>query len=343
MEALLTYLTAALLKDPIFPYDGVEDSDTIGAALMELVVRNQCIKNKVALNLHTSFRDALAYGVGIAGTSWERRWGKKAIRSSGVTDGFDGQQGFDNVSMQTDLLFEGNALFNIDPYMWLPDPSVSSIGIQKGEFQGWIDRTSNYLNLLSMESEKNSTYFNVKYLKYKQNKRSILALDQSDRKKRDGGPSDLHRSMTYITHPIDVIKLYVNVIPSEWKLGTSEYPEKWYFELASDDVIIRAEKADYAHGNYPVAVASPEFDGYNILPIGKSPSLNICRSISGCTCREVVDDYRGTSSLYSAHKGSGGCGIQCISIHRYCYISATPSSSGVRQSNYRQCPNRGAY
>lgn len=274
MEALLTYLTAALLKDPIFPYEGVEDSDSIGAALMELVVRNQCIKNKVALNIHTSFRDSLAYGVGIAGTSWERRWGKKAVRSQGMTESFDGMRGFNNVSMQDALLFEGNALFNIDPYMWLPDPSVSSIGIQKGEFQGWIDRTNNYLNLLSMEAEKGSTYFNVKYLKYKQNKRSILALDQSDRKKRDGTPTDLHRSMNYITHPIDIIKLYVNLIPSEWGLGDREYPEKWYFELASDDVIIRAEKADYAHGNYPVAVASPEFDGYNILPIGRMEVLN---------------------------------------------------------------------
>lgn len=269
LEALLTYLTAALIKDPLFQYSGTEDDDTMGAALMELVVRQHCIRNKVALNIHTSFRDSLAYGIGAAIPGWERKYGMKPVRSQSVTSSPFGTQSGERVDMMYDLLYEGNSLYNIDPFMLLPDPSQSSITIQRGEFIGWIDRTNNYLNLLSEENEKDSPYFNVRYLQHKQNKRSILAMDQSDRKKRDGGPADIHRSMTYITHPIDIIKMYINLIPSEWKLGDSDYPEKWYFELASDDVIIRAEPANHNHGQYPIAVASPEFDGYNIAPIGR--------------------------------------------------------------------------
>ncbi|MFA5037844.1 MAG: hypothetical protein WC479_11800, partial [Candidatus Izemoplasmatales bacterium] len=59
----------------------------------------------------------------------------------------------------------------------------------------------------------------------------------------------------------------------EWKLSKSEVPEKWYFELAGDDVIIACEKADHNHGMYPMAVASPEYDGYSITPIGRMEVL----------------------------------------------------------------------
>jgi len=63
--------------------------------------------------------------------------------------------------------------------------------------------------------------------------------------------------------------MYVNLIPKEWKLSDSEYPEKWFFTLASDDVIVGCEKADHSHGMYPAAVASPEADGYSITPVSR--------------------------------------------------------------------------
>jgi len=67
--------------------------------------------------------------------------------------------------------------------------------------------------------------------------------------------------------------MYVNLIPKEWKLSENEYPEKWYFELASDDIIIACEQANHNHGMYPAAVASPEYDGYSITPIGRMEVL----------------------------------------------------------------------
>ena len=63
--------------------------------------------------------------------------------------------------------------------------------------------------------------------------------------------------------------MYVNLIPNEWKLGASEYPEKWLFALSSDEVITSASKVDHAHGMFPVAVAAPEFDGFSPTPIGR--------------------------------------------------------------------------
>ena len=271
MEALLTYMTMAFFQDPIFQYEGFEDGDTKGAMLMEMVIRSHCINHKVALNIHTAVRDGLGYGVGIAIPEWRRTYGRRPVKSSITTQSKLGTETQNVPTMIEDLLYEGNALSNIDPYMWLPDPSVSSSEIQKGEFIGWVDR-DNYMNLLSEESQPDSGMFNVKYLKAKKNKRSILALDQSERETKQGGVSELTREGT-VTSPVDIIKMYVNLIPKDWGLSNKETPEKWYFELAGDDVIIVAEKADHNHGMYPMAVASPEFDGYSITPIGRMEVL----------------------------------------------------------------------
>jgi hypothetical protein len=272
LEALLTYLSMAFFQDPMFQYEGVEDDDTIGAMLMEMVIRLHCIKTKVPLAVHTVLRDSLAYGVGVGIPEWVRRYGKKPIKSSIITQSGLGESTTNQIDMVDSLLFEGNALSNIDPYMWLPDPSVSSADIQKGEFVGWVDRDS-YMNLLGYENQPDSNLFNVRYLRTKGDKRSIFALDQSDRQTRHGGSEELARRNTGVVSPIDRVRMYVNLIPKEWELSDSDNPEKWYFELAADDVIIACERADHNHGMYPLAVASPEFDGYSITPISRMEIL----------------------------------------------------------------------
>lgn len=267
LESLLTYLCMAFFQETIFQYEGVEDGDTQGAMLMELVVKLHCNKNKVPLALHTVFRDSLAYGVGLGIPQWVRRWGRRPKVAQSITESPLGVQ--NNRTMDwsdKEVLFEGNSISNIDPYMWLPDPSVSSSDIQRGEFVGWVDR-DNYMNLLGEESELDSKYFNVKYLKDKKDKRSTLSLDQSERQLRHGGSQD--GVTTASVNPVDRIRMYINLIPKDWKLSPVEIPEKWYFELASDDVIIRCERADHNHGLFPLSVASPEFDGHSVTPIGR--------------------------------------------------------------------------
>ena len=267
LESLLTYFSLAFFQDPIFQYEGVEDDDTVGAILMEMVVRLHCIKNKVALNIHTALRDSLAYGVGIVVPGWKQLYGKRMVKTMEQTESVLGVSETPTMQMQTQLLFEGNTLENIDPYMWLPDPSVASSNIQGGEFIGWISK-DNLMSLLREEVEGKTGKFNIKYLKGN-NKRSCLALDQSDRQAKHGGSTEVHTSISGTTNIVDIIKMYIDLIPKDWGLSDNENPEKWYFELAADDVIIACEKADHNHGLYPMAVASPEFDGYSITPIGR--------------------------------------------------------------------------
>jgi len=273
LESLLTYMSLAFFQDPIFQYEGVEADDTIGGMLMELIIRLHCIKTKVPLAIHTILRDNFSYGIGVGIPEWVKRYGRVPVKSSISTlDESGGRSTSQSVDYVEDLVFEGNSLNNIDPYLWLPDPSVSSDKLQDGEFCGWIDR-DNYMNLLSEETN-GTGYFNVRYLKGKTDKRSALADDNSRRETKFGGSSKtVRQGMTSTTNPVDVINMYINLIPKDWKLSSREYPEKWFFRLGADDVIISAEKADHYHGMYPMAVASSEYDGYSITPIARMEVL----------------------------------------------------------------------
>jgi len=272
LEALLTYMSMAFFQDPMFQYEGVEDDDTIGAMLLELLIRLHCIKTKVPLAVHTVIRDSLAYGVGIGLPGWKQVYGMAPVKSSVITQSELGESQQSYTNFVESLLFEGNDLSNVDPYMWLPDPSVSSDHVQDGEFVGWVDR-DNFMNLLSEEAQSRGTIFNVKYVKEKKDKRSSLSRDQSDRNLKHGGSSDARHGMTMSLNPVDTIKMYVNLIPKDWKLGDSEYPEKWFFSLSADDIITSCHKANHHHGMYPIAVASPEYDGYSITPLGRMEVL----------------------------------------------------------------------
>lgn len=268
LEALLTYLCAAFLQDPMFQYEGVEGSDVQGSMLLEQVIRLHCIKTKVSLALHTVIRNSLSYGIGPGAPGWERKHGKRPVKTQLTTVDESGESRTNNgVQFIKDLIFEGNRLDTIDPYMYLPDPSVSAHEVQSGEFVGWIVR-DNLMNMLSEEATSDGEIFNVKYLKAVRNKKSSFSTDQSDRNIKYGG-QDPRNTTAASTNHVDNIYMYVNLIPIEWKLGPSEYPEKWLFALSSDEVITSASKCDHNHGMYPVSVAAPEFDGYSPTPIGR--------------------------------------------------------------------------
>jgi hypothetical protein len=274
LETLVSYLVAAFFPSPVFRYEGVAPEDVSGAILMEKIIDLQVTRNKVALNLHTFFRDACAYGFGVCSPYWLTRYGRKQTREeSGFYDG-DGQftqTGFSRGTSRN-ILFEGNAISNIDPYNYLPDPNYSIHDVQKGEYVAWLDRT-NYMDLLA-EEQDDPTLFNVRYLLHSPNRASgILGTDSRTSRTRSlrGDATQFDRS---ISLPVDQLHIYVKLIPSQWKLGSSDIPEKWLFTVANDSVIVRANPLDLDHDMYPVVVAAPDFDGYSPLAYSRLEILN---------------------------------------------------------------------
>lgn len=267
LETMLTYLSNAFFQDPIFRYSGSSPEDTLGAIMMELVVQKHCQRNKVALGLHTMFRDMLAYGIGPVAPGWDVRTGMRRVQRSQGTfrDTMSRLVGrAPNEEFEEGVLFEGNVLHNIDPYCVLPDPSVSAHNIQKGEFFGWVENT-NLTTLLTRE-KTDENYFNVQYLKHLANKQIDFGRNHSARDAKHRITPDAMADQTKLCQ---VVHMYIDLLPAEWKLGDSPYPEKWLFSVAAGEIVIQARPLNLNHGMYPVTMAAPDYDGYSIAPVSK--------------------------------------------------------------------------
>jgi hypothetical protein len=268
METLLSYMVAAFFQDPIFMYEGVSPEDIIGAIMMEKVIDVHCCRTKVPLTLHTNFRDSMSYGLGIVAPYWTRIMGSK-IAKRPINQSFWGsvmrkEPEYERIIQEDVVLFEGNALRNVDPYKYLPDPDVPVQDVQKGEFVGWVEETR-YINLLEQE-KSDSSMFNVKYLKHQQNKQTnIYSWDESGRNDRIGKV----RTQDATLQPVDMVYMYIKLVPKEWGLTTSEKPEKWMFAVAADSIIIQAKPLGIAHNMFPVAVSAPDFDGHSCTPLSR--------------------------------------------------------------------------
>ncbi len=266
-ETLLTYWTMAMIQSPIFQYRGQGPEDVIGAIKMEKHVEWQSAKMKHALAIHTMGRDAFRYGFGPVSVRWTVETGKKwtPISIMGLNLGLGNRE-------TEGITLEANELDAIDPHLYLPDPNVPVEDVQSGEFVG-IRNRENLPALLAREQRQPDLYFNVKYCRHITGISSLLydnTLDYTEDKKRDTFAYPVDNS---VLRPMDTISMYINLIPAEWGLGDSEYPEKWMFTLVGDEIIIQAGKIDFKHGKFPVAVAAPDYDGHSLLPLGRIETM----------------------------------------------------------------------
>lgn len=256
LETLLTYMTIAFLNDPIFRYEGVSPEDTIGAILLEQVIRQQCYRLKAGLPLHTGFRNAFAYGLAPIVPYWFKHDGFRTVR------GEDGSR-----YREPRTLFEGNRYSAIDPYRYLPDPNVSVDNMQDGDYVGWYDEET-LLSLLNEEAV-DGNLFNVKYLQHLTERRSALFKEDQTGRKDKIEQSVLITPDEKVESPVGRYHMYATLIPKEYGLGPSEYPEKWYFSVGGDEIILAAQSLDMDHNLYPLGVMAPESDGYTNTPIAR--------------------------------------------------------------------------
>ena len=253
LETLTAFMDGLFLKGPIFRYDGNSPEDTIGAILMTKVIETHCKRFKTGLALHTAFKDGIAYGVGACFPMWKTKTGYRTRSAYGL-------DGTIQKTSEPTILFEGNALENVDPYQLLLDPNYGIQNIQDAEFVGFVRRT-NYYNLIPEDGQ--GSVFNSRYLKGKQCTSRYFQA-QRDQKSQTTKVED-----TSTLRPVDVIYLYINIIPKDWGLGDGEVPEKWLFAVAADRVIIQAQPLDLDHNMFPVAVCAPTFDGYSSAPLSR--------------------------------------------------------------------------
>lgn len=270
LETMKTFMVSAFLSSyPILRYDPQGEEDVIGAALLERVISCHSHRYQLPLSLMGLWRDGFAYNAGVAVPSWQVTYGKKKVRKRGyrfqdqmVSSIFAPMEEFTEDDYVDSILFEGNELINIDPYQLLLDTTVPLHKVQSGAHFGFTIRT-NRLNVLEDEAE-DPTMFNCRYLKGL-DARSVLY--ESNPNKRDK-----YEVMKYYDDSIDPVDLtywYIKLIPEEWGLGSGTFPEKWFFIIAGDRLILKAEPLALNHGQYPVVPCCPDFDSHTLAPISR--------------------------------------------------------------------------
>lgn len=269
LETLLTYMTAVFLQMPYFKYSGVGSEDTVGAMLLEQIISFQTIRASMGLNLHTLWRDSFSYGFGALTPHWGEKRGWRRTKSNIVIPNWTGLFGKKTSKRRREsvVLYQGNYLRNIDPYLYLPDPTVAIQDVQDGEFVGWIDMT-NRIKILEQERDRDSFFFNAEYLQHISGRSSaVLTVGKKAGTPRTGR----HNVFVHMdsTKPVDVTYMYINLVPKDWKMGKSKYPEKWLFAVAGDAVVLAAQPLGLDHDMFPVVIAAPDYDGYSVNPISR--------------------------------------------------------------------------
>ena len=266
LDTMVSYYCKALLESPMFRFDGIGPEDAASAILLEKIIEIQASKFQWWLALRTMIRDSLIYGYGIISPQWVTKMRKETQRMViPHMNPLMARLGLGATYAERDadvVVSEGHKLFNIEPRRWMPDPNVSIDRVQDMEYAFW-SRRSNYMDLLSEEQYGGGSLFNVKWLR-----KSLPAINQyfqtaTGRTTVSGIDESDHG---LYTSPVDLVCGYCKLIPVEWKLGRSEYPEVWQFTVAGGEILVGAHRHNAKHGMIPVVACAPDYDGYTTSP-----------------------------------------------------------------------------
>jgi len=268
-EVLLTYMTSAFMKHPLFRYIPSEDpNDLIKVIALESIIAQDCIRSKVGLDLYTMWGDEITFGFGVTSPTWVTKYGYRTVYNDVVDKILGIPYKKRTVREKKQIVsFDGNALRSVDVYNFYPDPEVPITDVGNMDFCGWIDRTS--YNKLLIEEKQDDTIFNVRYLNKLDNKSSSYfnATDvNTGRYSKTGIPFESNTPTSGSKHT-DVLNFYAWIIPADYGLSSNESPEHWSFKVASDRVIIEAKRSNFDHNQHPIAVMAPDSDGHTTVPV----------------------------------------------------------------------------
>lgn len=264
-----TYITSVFLsRNPIFQYMGSQGASQSSEQAVEAITNYQVTAGRILPPLYCWIADGLKYGVGITQGYWAN---DKTI----VTREIEVPETFMGVPLETTKRelrrvslpgYQGNRVCNIRPFDYIPDPRVPMSKLQEGEFAG------NYTNLgwnYIAKAAADGRYFNVDVLRRMRNDRTIndrvFGSPQTNRPFTSGEEIWLD---TMDMSNTEVIEMYVELIPRDWGLDTTSFPEKWVFVVANDSVILHAQPLGLFHNKFPYNVIEMEVDAYSMFKRG---------------------------------------------------------------------------
>lgn len=268
-----TYWTSVFFaRAPVHQFSGRHGEGEMQVQAMEALISYQVDVGQMMVPYYVWLYDAGKYGVGIVGNYWDRQ---KLHYGSLVEMDDPNAPGTKAVYQTTQEItgYVGNRSYNVSPWDFIFDPRVPVKRFQEGEFcaarvrLGWNHilrrRDQKYYNSNVDElKESNSIDTN------NQSSDSALVKPQTRAYiyENDGDENDPKNK-----HPASGTfwEFYVELVPSEWGVGSTGYPQKWCFTITEDlSLIVGAQPLGNYHCAFPFNVLESEVEGYGLYTRG---------------------------------------------------------------------------
>lgn len=274
MMSAHTYMSSVFLgRDPILQYTARHGEPQMKVQAVEALMGYQTQVGGMRVPLFIWLHDALQYGLGIVMAPWETEYqmSVQLVEEQPKTLGVVDPEAKPKLVRKAKKIkvYEGNRLVNVKPYNWFPDHRKPVYRFQEGEFCGYSFDTSFNDVLIG---EKEGAYFNLEALKTVMKGTEEGTDGENDHSPNiQGHPDPFDQSLMSMSLDkgyLQGFEMCIRLVPKEWGLGTSEYPEKWLFTIANEKVIIGARPLGHYHGKFPFSVLEHEIEGYKLIKRG---------------------------------------------------------------------------
>src|SRR5262245_28576577 len=262
-----TYWTSVFFaRSPVHQFSGRHGEGEMQVQAMEALVAYQFDVGNWLGPYYIWMYDAGKYGLGILGEYWDR----KKLHYGQLVEMDDGTG--KSVLMQSTnefIGYEGNCVYNVSPWDFYPDPRKPVKEFQKGEFLAVRTRIS-WNDILR---RRDAGYYN-------ENVNELSTKYSGGRFKMEGSVNLEKPSFDSYTfddfgentqHPAGIIayEFYVDLIPSEWGVGSTSFPQKWCITITEDySLILGCSPLGHYHCDFPFSVLETEIEGYGMFTRG---------------------------------------------------------------------------
>lgn len=295
ISTVVTYLIQTFAgRIPILPVSATKKEYIKAATGMEAVLQYNSDHTKLITHLFQFLNDVTVYGVGVMRCQWKTEEKMRTLWKPASKFGFGmlsmGSQM--QKTRQKQLVYEGNDICSIDPFMFFPDPRVPMAEVNKrGEYAFWRTFEGKHF-LLKLQADGDMKYVDkVQPLtqpstsdSVNQSARGLLAGAQATAgfESALNGRQDIYQ-MDQGT---------IEIIPAELGIGTENTPKKYLFTWLNRTQIVQCEPFDTDHDMHPVVVSEPYSMGYGFGQPGLLDYMGPLQDLMSWLVNSHIDNVR---------------------------------------------------
>lgn len=261
-----TYLTSVFFsRSPIHQFTGRHGEGEQQVQAMEALIAHQIEVGEMIGPYYVWLYDACKYGVGVLEEYWEDERSQfsslQMMPDPKDPTGETMVKGLMRVQMPG---YQGTKISNISPWDFFPDPRVTVGRYQTGEFI-FVRKNLSWADVVKRKAR--GFYMNVEHITndVKDFAGTTRGANSNNSQLERPDESLMLEDADDVKHPA-VVPVYegcVEVIPREWGLHDSDFPEKWMFTLTGDlKTLIGCQPHGAMHCKFPYAVIETEIEGY---------------------------------------------------------------------------------